>query len=168
MSNSYAAWADWSASFGRGEDRPSTHLRPVDDAMGPDMRARVLYRLNQAFVARQELWMKAFNRDRDTLERTTSALATNMIQARARLRPLVELTRSHLLPEADRAAFRDALDKVVRSTQQSLEDSVRRSSHGRDEALAVVRDNDLTAALTAPSRVDGPGAGPSGRTVIWR
>jgi hypothetical protein len=159
--NPYAAWADWLAAFGRGEDRPATHLAAVADDMGPNMQARVLHRLNEAFVARQELWSKALQRDLDTLP---SALATNLIQARARLRPLVELTRSELLPEPVRAVLREALADAVRSTQDSLVDSVRREN----TLLAIVRDNDLTAALTAPSRVDGPETRPSGRTIIWR
>lgn len=162
MANPYAAWADWLAAFGRGVDLPATHLVAVADDMGPDMQARVLHRLNEAFVARQELWVQAFMRDQDVLEPTPLALATNMIQARARLRPLVDLTRNQLLPEPVRAAFQDALAIAVRSSQESLLDSVRRD----DLLLTVVRDNDLTAALTAPSRVDTPEKRAAGRTVI--
>lgn len=162
MANPYAAWADWLAAFGRGVDLPATHLVAVNDDMGPDMQARVLHRLNEAFVARQELWVRAFLRDQDLLEPSPLALATNMIQARARLRPLVELTRSELLPEPVRAAFQDALATAVRSSQESLLDAVR----GEDLLLTVVRDNDLTAALTAPSRVDTAETRPAGRTVI--
>jgi hypothetical protein len=162
MANPYAAWADWLAAFGRGVDLPATHLAAVSDEMGPDMQARVLHRLNEAFVARQELWVQAFMRDQEVLEPTPLALATNMIQARARLRPLVELTRSELLPEPVRAAFQDALAIAVRSAQDSLLDSVRRE----DLLLTVVRDNDLTAALTAPSRVDTTESRPAGRSVI--
>jgi hypothetical protein len=162
MANPYAAWADWLAAFGRGVDLPATHLVAVGDGMGPDMQARVLHRLNEAFVARQELWVLAFLRDQDVLEPTPLALATNMVQARARLRPLVELTRNELLPEPVRAALQDALATAVRSSQESLLDAVR----GEDLLLTVVRDNDLTTALTAPSRVDTPETGPVGRTVI--
>lgn len=166
MANPYAAWADWLAAFGRGVDLPATHLAAVSDDMGPDMQARVLYRLNEAFVARQELWVQAFVRDQDLLEPTPLALATNMIQARARLRPLVELTRSELLPEPVRAALQDALGIAVRASQESLVDSVLHQPQGMDVLLTVVRDNDLTAAFTAPSRVDTPKCGPLGRTVI--
>lgn len=162
MANPYAAWADWLAAFGRGVDLPATHLAAVSDAMGPDMQARVLRRLNEAFVARQELWVQAFMRDLDVLEPTPLALATNMIQARARLHPLVELTRNELLPEPVRAALQEALAIAVRSSQESLVNSVRRM----DVLLTVVRDNDLTAALTEPSRVDIPARRPAGRTVI--
>lgn len=166
MANPYAAWADWLAAFGRGVDLPATHLAAVSDDMGPDMQARVLYRLNEAFVARQELWVQAFVRDQDLLEPTPLALAANMIQARARLRPLVDLTRSELLPEPVRAALQDALGIAVRSSQENLLDSARRQSEGADVLVTIVGDNDLTAALTAPSRVDTPERGPVGRTVI--
>jgi hypothetical protein len=164
--NPYAAWADWLAAFGRGQDLPTTHLLALGDSMGPDMYSRVLYRLNEAFVARQELWVEAFVRDSAMLDRTPLALATNMIQARARLRPLVDLTRNELLPEPVREVFAEALTDVVDSMQENLANSVRQSAHGADTLLTVVRDNDLTAALTAPSRVDVPETRPSGRTVI--
>lgn len=162
----YAAWASWLAAFGRGEDLPITHLVPIGDEMGPDMQARLLRRLNEAFVARQDMWHGAFNRDQDTMGMTPLSLGTNMIQARVRLRPLVDLVRNDLLPAPVRAALADALAKAVRSTQRSLLDSVRRLPHGADVLHATVMDNDLTAALTAPSRVDGPGDRPVGRTII--
>jgi hypothetical protein len=158
----YAAWASWLTAFGRGEDLPSTHLVPIGADMGPDMQARVLQRLNAAFVARQELWVKAFARDRDAFELTRMSLATNMVQARARLRPLVELCRSQLLPEPVRSTLGQALGDALRSTQKSLEDSVR----GADVLLGILRDNDLTAVLVAPSRVDEPERRPTGRAVI--
>jgi hypothetical protein len=166
VASSYAAWADWLAAFGRGVDLPATHLVAVTDGMGPDMQTRVLRRLNEAFVARQELWVQAFLRDQEVLESTPLALATNMIQARVRLRPLVELTRNELFPEPVRAALREALVIAVRSSQENLLDAVRRQPHGMDVLLTIVRDNDLTAALTAPSRVDVPERGPAGRSVI--
>lgn len=159
--NPYATWADWLTAFGRGEDRPTTQLVAVTDDLGPDMQARVLHRLNEAFVARHRLWVTALQRDLDTLP---AALATHLVQARARLRPLVELTRSALLPEPVRDVLQEALADAVRSTQDSLANDVRRE----DALLAVVRDNDLTAALTEPSRVDEPEPRPSGRTIIWR
>lgn len=162
MTNPYAAWADWLDAFGRGVDLPGTHLIAVSDDMGPDMQVRVLRRLNEAFVARQELWVQAFMRDQDVLEPTPLALATNMIQARARLRPLVELTRNGLLPEVVRTALEDALATAVRSSQKNLLDAVRHE----DVLLTVVRDNDLTAALTAPSRATASEHRPAGRTVI--
>jgi hypothetical protein len=159
--NPYAAWVDWLTAFGRGEDRPATHLVAVTEELGPDMYARVLHRLHEAFVARHRLWVEALQRDIDTLP---AALATHLVNARARLRPLVELTRSELLPEPERAALTEALTDAVRSTQDSLANDVR-----RDDALtAIVRDNDLTVALTAASRVDEPETGPTGRTIIWR
>ncbi len=157
----YAAWADWLTAFGRGEDLPDTHLVPVDDTMGPDMQARILQRINAAFVARQELWVLAFARDQDAFELTHLRLATNLVQARERLRPLVRLCRNTLLPEPVRATLTDALTDAVRSTQRSLEDSVRDTP----VLLTVVRDNALTAALVAPSRVDEPER-PAGRSVI--
>jgi hypothetical protein len=162
MSNPYAAWADWLAAFGRGADLPATNLAPVADGMGPTMQARILHRLNEAFVARQQLWITAFQRDLDVLG--PASLATSMVAARARLRPVVELTRSELLPEPVRTALGDALAAAVRETQNSLLDDVREHT----TELAVVRDNDLTAALTAPSRVDEPESRPSGRTIMWR
>jgi hypothetical protein len=157
----YAAWASWLTAFGRGEDLPATDLVPVDDTMGPDMQARVLQRVNAAFVARQDLWSKAFARDQDAFDLTHLRLATTLVQARERLRPLVGLCRNDLLPESARAALTDALTDAVRSTQQRLADAVR-----RDPALlTVVRDNDLTAVFSTPSRVDVPER-PAGRSVI--
>jgi hypothetical protein len=159
--NPYAAWADWLTAFGHGEDRPATHLVAVTEELGPDMQARVLHRLNEAFVARHQLWVKALQRDLDALP---SALATHLVQARARLRPLVELTRSELLPGPVRDVLQEALADAVRSTQDGLVNDVRQE----DDLLAVVRENDLTVALAAPSRVDEPESRPSGRTIIWR
>lgn len=54
----------------------------------------------------------------------------------------------------------------MRSSQENLLDSARRQSAGADVLVTVVRDNDLTAALTAPSRMDAPERRPVGRTVI--
>lgn len=162
----YAAWASWLTAYGRGEDLPTTHLVPIGDDMGPDMQARVLQRLNEAFIARQARWAKAFERDRDVFELTPMRLAANLVQARTRLRPLVDLCRNELLPEPVRAVFTEALGQAVRSTQNSLEDSVRRLPHGADQLLTVIRDNAITAALTAPSRVDEPEQRPAGRGII--
>jgi hypothetical protein len=166
MPGPYAAWASWLTAYGCGEDLPSTHLVPIGDDMGPDMQARVLHRLNTAFVARQQLWVEAFERDQDAFELTRLRLAANLVQARVRLRPLVDLCRNGLLPEPVRATLGDALGQAVRSTQNSLEDAVRRLPQGADVLLTVVRDNDLTAALTAPSRVDEPEQRPAGRGII--
>jgi hypothetical protein len=162
----YAAWASWLTAYGRGEDLPTTHLVPIGDDMGPDMQARVMQRLNEAFIARQQLWVKAFDRDRDAFDLTRLRLATNLVEARTRLRPLVDLCRNELLPEPVRAVFAEALGEAVRSTQNSLEDSVRRLPQGADELLTVIRDNALTVALTAPSRVDEAEQRPAGRSII--
>lgn len=157
----YAAWASWLTAFGRGEDLPVTHLAPVGDAMGPDMQARVLQRVNAAFVARQELWAKAFARDRDAYDLTHLRLAANLVLARERLRPLVRLCRNELLPEPARNALTDALTDAVRSTQKRLADAVRNDP----TLLTIVRDNDLVAVFSAPSRVGEPER-PTGRSVI--
>jgi hypothetical protein len=158
----YAAWASWLTAFGCGEDLPDTHLVPIGDEMGPGMQARLLQRVDAAFVARQELWVRAFARDRDAAELTRLRLASILVAARGRLRPLVDLSRSELLPAPARAALADALEHAVRSTQDSLEDAVRNAA----VPLGIVRDNTLVAALTAPSRVDRPERPPTGRGII--
>jgi len=166
VSGPYAAWASWLDAFGRGEDLPTTHLPPISEEMGPDMQERLLRRINQAFVARQDWWVAAFVRDREQAEPTPLGLATNLIDARARLRPLVALTRSELLSAPMRAVFGEALEKVVRDSQRNLENSVRRQTHNVDAMLTTVRENDLTRALTTPSTVDSPRNRPGGRTII--
>lgn len=162
----YAAWSSWLEAFGRGEDLPNAHLVPVTDELGPHMQARVLHRLNEAFVARQQRWVEAFVRDRDAAPPTPFSLATNLVHARVRLRPLVALTRNELLPGNVRDALRDALAEAVRSSQRNLEDSVRRLPHDADVLLTTIRDNTLVSALREPVQTNENQTRPVGRGVI--
>lgn len=157
----YAAWASWLTAFGRGTDLPTDHLSPVDADMGPHMQARLLHRVNEAFVARQRLWARALQRDLDVAGLT----ALSLVEIRVRLRPLVGLTRNALLPEAVRVALSDALAETVTSAQRNLEDAVRRLPHSTDVLLGVLRDNKLTAALAEPPPADEQ-HDRVGRTVI--
>jgi hypothetical protein len=157
----YAAWASWLTAFGRGEDLATTHLAPVGDEMGPHMQARILRRLNEAFVARQRRWEEALDRDLDV----TGLTPLSLVDARTRLRPLVALTRNGLLPENVRTALREALAETIRSAQRGLEDAVRRQ-RSADHLLGILRTNTLTAALAEPPTAGAESHGPAGRTVI--
>jgi hypothetical protein len=169
----YAAWASWLDAFSRGENLPDRHLMAVDEQFGAHMRSRLLARLEAAFRARAELWAQTLRRQLDAGPlRGPSELATTLVAARNRLQPLRAVAGDPRLPEEVRTALADALRKMVNEAQESLERSARRQPHGAEQLLAVMRDNNLPAALTAPSpradahRAAAPGP-PVGRRVIF-
>lgn len=165
-SSDYGAWSAWLDAFARGDDLPAGALAPVDDRLGPHVQERVVRRIQEAFEARQALWLATFQRRLSVTSPSdqVTELASAMIAARRRALPLRTLARSPLLPDDVRTALTDALTTMLRSTQQSIADSLR---HARPEVQAAVRDNSLLRALTV--EVAAPPPTPparSGRRVI--
>lgn len=169
----YAAWVSWLDAFAVGTDLPDGHLPPVGEAMGPHMQSRVIERLARSFEARAARWAHALQRDLDTVRADPMTLAVALVAARGRLGPLTALAADTRLADDVRDELRSALESLVGSAQDSLDDSVRRS---RDPLplQAVVRDNDLRRAFAPPPapalperRPDDPAPVPSrGRRVI--
>ena len=148
ISGPYSAWVNWLTAFGRGEDPPVEHLPVIDERYGPAMLERLMRHVAAAFDARQKRWQEALRRDQDLLSaepgNAVTAMAVVLVDARARLAPLVALTRVAALPEPMREALRDALEKTVRSSQQTLDDS---SRDGPAELRNTIRANTLLAGL---------------------
>lgn len=157
----YADWRAWLDAFAEGTDPPSGHLAPIDEQMGPHVQERLMRHISEAFARRQRRWADTFQRDLGALlgdpGRAAHALAAAMTSARTRLAPLRRLCTLPAIPPALRDELKSALDETVRSSQRSLEDSVR---HASTELQAVVRANRLTAAPASPPpapRRPGPG-----------
>jgi uncharacterized protein (DUF2267 family) len=148
ISGPYSVWVTWLSAFGRGEDPPVEHLPVIDERYGPAMLERLMQHVAAAFDARQKRWQEALRRDQDLLLVETgnavTAMAVVLVDARARLAPLVALTRTAALPEPVRDTLRDALEKTVRSSQQTLDDS---SRDGPAELRNTIRANTLLAGL---------------------
>jgi hypothetical protein len=155
-SGSYAAWVSWLEAYGRGDDLPSGHLRPVDARMGPQMLERLLSHVHKAFYQRQQRWNDALLRDLRALSPTAADPVTNialmMTNARTRLTPLRAFAEHPAFTEELRELLRGALAETVRSSQHSLEDSTRRNS--------------LTVPLTSPSSPPKPGPAPGRRVIL--
>jgi hypothetical protein len=169
----YAAWASWLEAFSRGEDLPDRHLAPVDEQLGVEMRGRLLVRLEAAFRARAQLWADVLRRQLDAgALRGLSEVATTLVAARNRLQPLRRLAADPRLPEEVRSALTDALRTMVNEAQESLEQSARRQPRGAEQLLALMRENNLPAALTVPTSAGvalppSAPASPPGRRVIF-
>lgn len=147
----YAAWAAWLEAFAQGTDLPSRHLAVIDDHLGPHMQERLLLRLKAAFEERARAWSETLSRHlASALVRDVRELAAALVAARGRLQPLRLLTIDTRLPESVRDGMRDALAELLRSSQDSLENSVRRRPRDSERLLAVVRENALPAALHPP------------------
>ena len=167
----YAAWASWLDAFAKGEDLPSQHLAPVDEHLGPQMQGRLLFRLKTAFETRAQTWGVTLRRHLAVgTVRQPAELGAMLVAARGRLQPLRALTADVRIPEQVRASMVDALREMLRSAQDSLENSVRHQAQGAETLLAVVRENSLLAALDPPTL---PASGqqrqllpPVGRQVI--
>ncbi len=162
----YADWRAWLDAFAGGTDLPSGHLAPIDEQMGRHVQERLVRHVSEAFARRQRRWADTFQRDLGTLlgdpGRAVQALAAAMTSARTRLAPLRRLCALSAMPPVLRDQLSSALDETVRSSQRSLDDSVR---HAPIELQAVVRANRLTAA-PAPSPPPAPGRQGPGRRVI--
>ncbi|GHH44277.1 hypothetical protein [Lentzea cavernae] len=163
----YADWRAWLDAFAEGADQPSGHLAPIDEQLGPHVQERLLRHVSEAFARRQRRWADGFQRDLRSLlgdpGRAVHALAAAMTSARTRLAPLRRFCELPAMPPALRDELTSALDETVRSSQRSLEDSVR---HAPIELQAVVRGNRLTAAPAPPSPPPAPGRQSPGRRVI--
>ena len=163
----YADWRTWLDAFAEGTDLPADHLVPIDGQLGPHVQERLLRHVSEAFTHRQRRWSDTFQRDRGALlgdpERAVHALAAAMTSARTRLAPMRRFCDLPALPPVLRDELKSALDETVRSSQRSLEDSVR---HAPMELQAAVRTNRLTAALTPPPPPPRPGRQSPGRRVI--
>lgn len=167
----YAAWAAWLEAYGRGTDLPSRHLTAIDDGLGPHMQERLLLRIKAAFEERTRLWSETLRRHLESgAVREVRELGAALVAARGRLQPLRLLTTDPRLPEPVRSGMRDALAEMLRSSQDSLENSVRRQPRDSERLLAVVRENTLTAALDPPvlppARTGSALPPPAGRQVI--
>ncbi|MCR3750276.1 hypothetical protein [Lentzea californiensis] len=163
----YADWRAWLDAFAEGTDLPSAHLAPIDEQMGPHVHERLLRHVSEAFSRRQRRWADAFQRDLGTLAgdpgRAVHSLAAAMVSARTRLVPLHRFCALPAMPQALRDELKSALDETLRSSQRSIEDSVR---HAPMELQAAVRGNRLTAPPAPPSPPPPPGRQSPGRRVI--
>jgi hypothetical protein len=163
----YAAWREWLDAFAKGTDLPSGHLVTINADMGPHMQERLFRHVSEAFAYRQRRWADAFQRDLGVLatnpSRAVTALTTTMTSARSRLTPLRRFTENLLFPQDLRNVLRSALRTTVQSAQSSLDDSAR---HAPIELQAVVRNNNLVAALSRPDTTPPPGTPGTGRRVI--
>lgn len=166
----YAAWAAWLEAFARGTDLPSRHLVIIDDDLGPHMQERLLLRLKEAFEERARLWSETLRRHlASAAVREVRELGAVLVAARGRVRPLLLLTTDTRLPQPVRSGMHEALTHLLRSSQDSLENSVRRQPRDAQRLLAVVRENALPAALDPPALRPVRAAAappPAGRRVI--
>ncbi|WP_330277840.1 hypothetical protein OG205_20500 [Lentzea sp. NBC_00516] len=157
----YADWRAWLDAFAKGIDLPAEHLAPIGEQMGPHVQERLMRHIAEAFAQRQRRWADTFQRDLGTLTGDpVHALAAILASARTRLAPLRKFCASPAMTPALREELTSALDETLRSSQRSLEDSVR---HAPIALQAVVRDNRLT---TAPPPLPAPGGQSPGRRVI--
>ncbi|TCO59751.1 hypothetical protein [Actinocrispum wychmicini] len=160
----YAAWVEWLDAFGRGEDRPADHLRPVDAGMGPQMLDRLLGHVQRVFRERQHRWNDVLLRDLRALNaQSTSAIEVMLTSARTRLAPLRAFADHPGFPEDLRALLRDGLAETVRSAQSSLEDSTRRAPF---EVQSAVRRNKMTVPLAPPPTSPAPAPAPGRRVIL--
>jgi hypothetical protein len=165
--NPYAAWVSWLNAFGSGEDRPSGHLTPVDERLGPDMLARLTAHVATAFHDRQRRWSAALARDQQLLRvdpaNAGTAIAVVLHNGRTLLAPLVAFTALPLFPAELQENLRTALEQTVRSAQQSLADSAREAPAELRNAIAA---NSLLPALTRPPTVGHTGPPPVRRVIL--
>ncbi|KOV87218.1 hypothetical protein [Nocardia sp. NRRL S-836] len=157
----YADWRAWLDAFAEGTDLPAEHLAPICEQMGPHVQERLMRHIAEAFAQRQRRWADTFQRDLGALAGDpVHALAATLASARTRLAPLRRFCASPAMPPALRDELTSALDETVRSSQSSLDDSVR---HAPIALQVVVRDTRLT---TAPPPPPAPGRQSPGRRVI--
>jgi hypothetical protein len=161
----YGVWSSWLDAFARGDDLPADRLVPLDDRLGPHAQERVLRRIASAFDAREALWIAAFQRHMavTSTSHQVADLASAMISARRRAGPLRALAESRLLPDDMRTALGNSLTAMLRTTQQSMEDSLR---HSGPELLGAVRDNSLLRTPTAPSPRPATAVAPGRRVIL--
>jgi len=157
----YRAWTEWLGAFGRGEDRPCTHLPPMDDRLGPYVLGRLHIRVSEAFLARQRIWVDRWERDLRTGLAVTS-LAAILHATRGRAAPLAAFITNPLLPAELRNALRESLTTMLRTAQQAVDDATR---HSCMEVRAVVREHNLESALTVRPAPPA-GKNPPGRRVM--
>lgn len=162
---SYTNWVSWLEAFGRGEDRPSGHLPPLDAKMGPHMLERLLNQVHQAFHKRQQRWAEVLRRDLKSLSHNSPdaviAVAVVLNSARKRLAPLWEFASHPAFPQDLREILRDGLTETVQSSQRSLEDTTRRAPF---ELQSAVRGNSMLVPYTSPK--SSPSGPAPGRRVI--
>jgi hypothetical protein len=93
-----------------------------------------------------------------------------MIDARRSLLPLRTLASLPCAPEDVRKHLSAEVDRFIRQTQETLEQSARQSRIDNGLVLKTIRDNPLTASVEADlSRIGSapePAAAPRGRRVI--
>jgi hypothetical protein len=161
----YAAWAAylerWQKDLGTADDA----LPPLAQAdFATDTWIRLTNRLIDAINGRLRLWSDALTAD---LGRATSEFAAgrSLGQARIGLQTLLRLVDHPGLPADLREQLRGLVERQITSLQRSLTDSLERqaASGGPREAIEArrrtLRDNPLTAVLTAPaSAAPAPGA----------
>jgi hypothetical protein len=153
-------------AFAVGETLPSSHLSVIDDGMGPHMQERLVAKTARAFEQRVRLWLDGLTRDLAAPPaRTIGGLAATLVDARSRLRPILALTQSALLPSALCDELRAALGRDLDAVQKSLEKSVTPGSPNADQILAAIRANRLDAPLAAATHQSAERS-PGGRSVI--
>jgi hypothetical protein len=168
LAGAYQDWTDWLEAYGQGQDRPTGHLVPVSDELGPDFQSRLITRITTAFQCRLDRWCDVFSRDLRAAN-TTTGYAAAMVSAKQRLTALRGFTGSPLLPQGIREALATALSGAVDQLQQSLVETAQRNG---PQLMAVVRDHDLRRQpppSSNPSTPPNPTAAPPpapGRRVI--
>lgn len=160
----YAVWVGYLKRWGadlRTADEPLPALQQQDFA--PETWVRLTNHIVDAVNGRLRAWTEAFVADVSSA-RSEFAYGRGLVSARTGLTSVLRLVDNPALPADLREQLRGQVERQVTSMQQSLEKEVaelERQGWSRAEAETrrrSVRDNPLTADLTAPPAPAQPAA----------
>lgn len=158
MPDGASAYEQWVVALRRWAVDPLTdlsHLPALDEAtLPPAAFQRLLKHLNAAINDFMRRWRDSFLGSLRGASRTTE-LARILIDARAALRPRLQLAEHPSLAVSIRAQLRDQAHADVRRIQEELEGTAQRTvgsvtgsaRREREELLRIYRDNSLVALL---------------------
>lgn len=166
----YEAWA---VTLRAWEVDPSTSLvdLPVitETSFDPATFGRLMERIHEAQTAFMQKWSEGMSASIGR-SRTHYEMARELVAARARLRPRVDLVTHAGLPQPVRTALWEGLTTDLHNLQQQLEEAAIRNDEAArtdraaaDRLLLVMRENSMTALL---ARDRSPGAPPSARRIV--
>jgi hypothetical protein len=158
-SGDYTRWLAWLEDFGRGVDHDQSGLPDFDTAWGEGMYGRLLERVEQAFVARMELWDRQLIADLDAGDLSADRLGAVLAAARRRLLPLRRFAASPRFPDDLRKPLQEALRQSVDSAQRSLERSAAQSDR-TGLAASLIRRGTLLADIDRPPDPSPPPSAP--------
>ena len=150
----YNAWAGFLERWGRGEQLDPATLPSLrrEDFQG-DSWERLTNRISEALSQRLNGWQEAVTKGM-TGATDEFGVARVLGHARWGLRPIRALAAHPGLPSELAEQLLAAVDRQVRSAQESLEDQIERSRRAgldrraAEALLRIVRDNDLTVVTT--------------------